>query len=203
MKRRRNIPRFHSKQTCMSMRRRPRGQTAFGEQSFIFVQDLSTSFHNIQKTPLTRSDFEKMFLHCIKSARFDARLHESPSNKYIWLLTSVTRAQPHAPSRLSGGEHGLIPEQQLDTEPSIFWEQVCDGLVSQSGRVTDSHPLNISITDLINHLAWERNQEIDSQIPNHGNYSWYCKSSHSDYYFSKKKYFQSILSFKFKLGYTL
>ena len=92
----------------------------FGEQSFIFVQDLNTSFHNIQKTPLTRSGFETMFLHCIKSARFDARLHESPSYIYIWLLTSVTRAQPHAPSRLSGGERGLIPKQRLDTEP-IIW----------------------------------------------------------------------------------
>ena len=37
---------------------------------------------------------------------------------YIWLLTSVTRAKPYAPSRLSGGEHGLIPEQRLNTEPS-------------------------------------------------------------------------------------
>ena len=93
----------------------------FGEQSFIFVQDLNTSLHKIQKTPLTRSGFETMFLHCIKSARFDARLHESPSNiLYIWLLMSVTRAQPHAPSRLLRGDHGLIPEQRPDTEPTFY-----------------------------------------------------------------------------------
>ena len=93
MKRSRNIPRFHSKQTmkhacqCEGVRVARRLLALFGEQSFIFVQDLNTSFHNIQKTPLTRSGFETMFLHCIKSARFDARQHESPSNASMWKYT--------------------------------------------------------------------------------------------------------------------
>ena len=93
MKRSRNIPRFQSKQTSMSMtqcegvRVARRLLALFGEQSFIFDQDLNTSFHNIQKTPLTRSGFETMFLHCIKSTRFDARLHESPSNASMWKYT--------------------------------------------------------------------------------------------------------------------
>ena len=33
-----------------------------------------------------------------------------------WLV-DLNKDQPHAPSRLSGGERGLIPEQRLDTEP--------------------------------------------------------------------------------------
>ena len=35
-----------------------------------------------------------------------------------WLV-DLNKARPHAPSRLSGGERGLIPEQQLDTEPNF------------------------------------------------------------------------------------
>ena len=93
MKQSRNIFRFHSKQTCMSMTRCEGVRVArrflalFGEQSFIFVQDLNTSFHNIHKIPLTRSGFEIMFLYFIKSARFDARLNESPSNASMWKYT--------------------------------------------------------------------------------------------------------------------
>ena len=33
-----------------------------------------------------------------------------------WLV-DLSKARPHAPSRLSGEERGLIPEQRLDTEP--------------------------------------------------------------------------------------
>ena len=35
-----------------------------------------------------------------------------------WLV-DPNNAQPHAPSRLSGGERGLMPKQRLDTEPSF------------------------------------------------------------------------------------
>ena len=119
---------------CEGVRVARRLLALLGEQSFIFVQDLNTSFHNIQKTPLTKSGFEAMFLHCIKSARFDAQLHESPSNASMWKyyaqfnITFLTFAcdvsdksptsRAGAPSSLSWGEHGLIPEQRLDTEPT-------------------------------------------------------------------------------------
>ena len=102
----------------------------FGEQSFIFVQDLNTSFHNVQKTPLTRSGFETMFLHCIKSARFDARLHETPLKRLdvkilcavfnitffnIWLMTSVTRAQPH------GTRPAVFRGENTASSPNSGW----------------------------------------------------------------------------------
>ena len=35
----------------------------------------------------------------------------------------------------------------------------------------------------------KKNQEIDSQIPNHGNCSWHFKTSHSEYYCSRKDVF--------------
>ena len=118
----------------------------FGEQSFIFVQDLNKNFHNIQKTPLTRSGFKTMFLRCIYKIcqiwcmtawitvkRLDVKIN-------IWLLISVTRAQPHAPSCLSGGEHGLIPEQWLDTKPSFSWESPIFGAFSRSPSFCQNLP---------------------------------------------------------------
>ena len=45
----------------------------------------------------------------------------SPSSEQTlstWLV-DLNKAQPHAPSRLSGGERGLIPQQQLDTEAAL------------------------------------------------------------------------------------
>ena len=115
------------------MWRRPRGQTAlglFGEQSFIFAQYLNTSFHNIQKTPLTRSGFETMFLHCIKSARFDARLHESPSNASIlkytfgcwcqWQEPNLTRpAVFRGENTGSSPNGGWIPRADQDSTGSV------------------------------------------------------------------------------------
>ena len=153
MKRSRNIPRFHSKQACMSMTRCEGVRVArwflalFGEQSFIFVQDLNTSFHNIHKTPLTRSGFEIMFLYCTRCTTAWIAVKLLDVKIYIWLLTSVTRAQPHAPSRLSGGEHGLIPEQRLDTEArasfvSLESRQACLlQLTTLSGILVSSQPL--------------------------------------------------------------
>ena len=47
----------------------------------------------------------------------------------------MKRAQTHAPSRLSGGEHGLIPEQRLDTEPN---EVVEDEMTTSSNTITEN-----------------------------------------------------------------
>ena len=143
MKRSRNIPRFHSKQTCMSMWRRPRGQTALGALWWTIFYICSRFEHKLPQYPENtldkirlRDNISSLHKICqiwcmtawIAVKRLDVKI-------YIWLLTSVTRAQPHAPSRLSGGEHGLIPEQRLDTEPRASCESILrDGEAGKAGR---------------------------------------------------------------------
>ena len=43
----------------------------------------------------------------------------APSGQADSRLVDLNKAQPHAPSRLSGGVRGVVPEQRLDTEPSM------------------------------------------------------------------------------------
>ena len=128
MKRRRNIPRFHSKQTCMSLWRRPRGQTVLGALWWTifhicsrFEQKLPQYPENNPEKIRLRDNVSSLHKICqiwcttewINVKHLDVKI-------YIWLLTSGTKAQPHAPSRLSGGEHRLIPQQRMDTEPKTW-----------------------------------------------------------------------------------
>ena len=98
---------FLTKQTCMSMWRRPRCQTALGALWWTIFHICSRFEHKLPQyweTPLTRSGFETMFLHCIKSARFDARLHESMWKcENIHLAADVSEKSPTLRTRTAAG----------------------------------------------------------------------------------------------------
>ena len=148
MKRSCNIPRFHSKQTCMSMWRRPRGQTALGALCWTIFHICSRFEHKLPQypeTPLTRSGFETMFLRCIKSAIFDAQLHESPSNASMWKYTFGCWRQwqepnPTRPAVFRGENTGSSPNSGwipslglwlLVASPSEFARRVVKALNSR------------------------------------------------------------------------
>ena len=78
MKRSRNIPRFHSKQPCMSMWRRPHGQTALGALWWTIFHICSRFEHKLPRYPENTLD------------KIRLRYNVSSLHKYcqIWCTTA-------------------------------------------------------------------------------------------------------------------
>ena len=127
MKRSRNISRFHSKQTCMSMWRRPHGQTALGALWWT-IFDICLRFeHKLPKYPENtldkirlRDNVSSLHKICQIWCTVCMKRRQTPRCKNIirifniifltfgcwrqWQEPNLTR-----PAVYSGAEHGWIP----------------------------------------------------------------------------------------------
>ena len=135
MKQSRNILRFHSKQTCMSMWRRPRGQTALGALWWTIFHICSRFEHKLPQYPENtldnirlRDNVSSLHKICqiwcttarIAVQRLDVKFDITFLTFGCWRQWQEPNLTRPGVFRGGGGEHGLIPEQRLDTEPVIM-----------------------------------------------------------------------------------
>ena len=163
IKRSRNIPHFHSKQTCMSMWRCPRGQTALGALWWTIFHICSRFEHKLEFPQYPENTLDKIrlrdnvsSLHKICQIWSDAWLHESPSNASLWKYTFGCWRQWQEPNL---ARPAVFRGENVGSSTNSGWIPSLRTTASATNPVTDFDglvPASYQIKLKLHHeTAWE------------------------------------------------